>query len=73
MVQGLRAWGRAAVEVWVADVVWVAPRARVEAEWAARLRLGRAETVSVQNAEQRLLMLSDSLVMQKAVLNVERK
>ncbi len=50
MVQGLRAWGRAAVEVWVADVVWVAPRARVEAEWAARLRLGRAETVSARTA-----------------------
>ena len=63
MVQGLRAWGRAAVEVWVADVVWVAPRARVEAEWADRLLQGRVEVASAQNAEQQSLMLQDSLVM----------
>jgi hypothetical protein len=46
---------------------------KVEAEWAGLLQQGREEIVSVQNAEQRLLMLQDSRVMQKAVLNVVRK
>jgi len=46
------------------DVVWAEARARVEAEWVARLQQGRAEVASVRNAEQRLLMLPDSLVMQ---------
>jgi len=45
------------------DVVWVKAKARVKVEWVARLQQGRAEIASVQNAEQRLLMLSDSLVM----------
>ena len=47
------------------DVVWAEAKvkARVEAEWAGRLQQGRAEVAYVQNAEQRLLMLSDSLVM----------
>jgi hypothetical protein len=48
-------------------------RARVEAEWVDRSRRVRAEIVSVQNAERRFLMLPDSLVMQKAVLNAEQK
>jgi len=66
-VQGL------AVRVPAQDVAWVEARARVEAGWADHLQRGRAEVVSVQNVEQRLLMLPDSLVMQKAVLNVEQK
>ena len=53
--------------------VWAKARARVEAEWVDHLRQGRAEIVSVRTVEQRLLMLQDSLVMQKAVLSVERK
>jgi len=44
--------------------VWVEAKARVEAGWAGRLPQGRAEVVSVRAAEQRLLMLRDSLVMQ---------
>lgn len=36
---------------------------RVEAKWADRLQQGRAEVVCVRNAEQRQLMLPDSLVM----------
>ena len=54
-------------------VVWGKVRARVEAEWVGHLQQGRAEIVSVRTAEQRLLMLPDSLVMQKAVRNVVRK
>ena len=38
-------------------------KARVEAGWAGRLPQDRAEVVSVRNAEQRLDMLPDSLVM----------
>ena len=53
--------------------VWVEARPRAEAEWVARLQQDRAEVVSVQNAEQRLGMLLDSLVMQKAVRSVERQ
>ena len=53
--------------------VWGEAKAGVEAEWADHLQQDRAEIVSVQTAEQRLLMLSDSLVTQKAVLNVVRK
>jgi hypothetical protein len=47
------------------DVVWVEARARVrvEAECVDHLLQARAEVVSAQNAEQRLLMLPDSLVM----------
>ena len=45
------------------DVIWDEARARVEAEWADHLQQGRAEIVSVQNVEQRLLILPDSLVM----------
>jgi len=52
--------------------VWAEARARVEAGWAAHLQQGRAEVVSARTAEQQLLMLLDSLVMQRAVLSVER-
>ena len=58
MVQGLRVKGPAQAGV------WVEAKARVEAEWADHLRQGRAVIVSVRTAEQRLLMLPDSLVMQ---------
>jgi len=57
----------------VAAEVWDEGKARVEAEWVDRLPQDRVEIVSVQTAEQRLLMLPDSLVMQKAVLNVEQR
>ena len=53
--------------------VWAKARARVEAEWADHLQQGQAEVVYARTAEQRLLMLPGSLVMQKAVLNVVRK
>ena len=53
--------------------VWDEAKARAEAEWVARLQQDRAEVVSVQNAEQRLGILLDSLVMQKAVRSVERQ
>jgi hypothetical protein len=53
------------------DVEWDEARARVEAEWVDHSRRAREEIVSVRAVEQRLLMLPDSLVMQKAVLNVE--
>ena len=43
--------------------VWVEVRDKVEAGWADHLQRGRAEVVSVQNAEQRLLMLPGILVM----------
>ena len=45
------------------DVIWDEAKARVEAEWAGRLQQGRVEIVSARNAEQRLLILPDSLVM----------
>ena len=45
------------------DAVRDEARARVEAGWVDHLPQGRAEVVSVRNAEQRLLMLPDSLVM----------
>jgi hypothetical protein len=45
----------------------------VEAEWADHLPQGRAEVVYARTAEQRLLMLPGSLVMQKIVQNVVRK
>ena len=57
MVQGL------AVKDPVQDAVWVEARARVEAGWVDHLPQGRAEVVCVRNAEQRLLILPDSLVM----------
>ena len=55
------------------DVVWVEAKAKVEAGWADRLQQVRAVIVYVQTAEQRSFMLLDSLVMQKAVLNVVQK
>jgi len=55
------------------DVVWDEVRVRVEAGWADRLRQGRAEVVSVRSAEQRSLILQDSLVTQRAVRSVEQK
>jgi len=67
MVQGLLA------RVPARAVVWVEAKAKVEAEWVGHLQQGRAEIVSVRTVEQRLLMLPDSLVTQKAVLNVVRK
>jgi len=69
MVQVLLAKGPAQ------DVVWdeAKVRARVEAEWVDRLQQGRAVIASVRNAEQQLLILQDSHVMQRIVLNVERK
>ena len=48
-------------------------RAKVEAEWADHLPQDRAEIVFVRSVEQQRLMLSDSRVMQQAVLNVVRK
>lgn len=54
-------------------VVWAEAADAAEAEWADHLQRGRAEIVYVQAAEQQLLMLQDSLVMQKAVLNVVQK
>ncbi|MCP4610865.1 MAG: hypothetical protein GY845_19320 [Planctomycetes bacterium] len=47
-----------------------ADKDKVEAEWVGHLPQDRVEIVSAQVAEQRLLMLSGSLVMQEAVLNV---
>ncbi len=69
MVQGLPAKVPAQAGVWVE----VKARARVEAEWADHLLQGRAEVVYARTAGRKLLMLQDSLVMQKAVLNVARK
>ena len=57
----------------VRDVVWVEARARVEAEWEDHLQQGRAVIASVRSAEQQLLILQDSLAMQKVVRSVERK
>jgi len=45
---------------------------RVKAEWVAHLQQDRAEVASVQNAEQRLLMLPDSLAIKEIVLSVVR-
>jgi len=67
MVQGLLVKGL------VQAGVWVEARAKAEAEWVDHLQQGRAEVVSVRTAEQRLLMLQDSLAMQRVVLSVERK
>ena len=55
------------------DVVWDEAKVKAEAEWVDRLLEDQAEVVSVQNAEQRSLMLSDSLAIKEAVLNVVRK
>jgi len=55
------------------DPVEVEDEDKVEAEWTDHLQRGRAEIVYVQAAEQQLLMLQDSLVIQKAVLNVVQK
>ena len=54
-------------------VVWAEAKAGVEAGWEGHLQQGQAEIVSVRTAEQRSLILLDSLVIQKAVQNVERK
>jgi len=67
MEQGLRA------RVPAQAGVWVEAKAKVEAGWADRLLQGRAVIAYVRTAEQRLLMLQDSLVMQKVVLSVVRK
>jgi len=55
------------------DVVWAEVRARVEVGWVVHLQQGRAEIVSAQAAEQRLLMLLDSLVIKEAVQSVVQK
>ena len=55
------------------DVVWDEARAKVEAGWADHLQQGRAEIVSVQTAQQRLLMLPDSLVIKEVAQNVDRR
>ena len=65
MVQALAVKGPAQ------DVVW--DKARVKVEWVDRLLEGRAEIASVRNAEQRSLILLDSLAIKEAVLNVVRK
>ena len=67
MVQGLQVRDLARVEV------WVEVKAKAEAGWADHLQQVRAVIAYVRTAGQRLLMLSDSLVMQQAVLNVIQK
>ena len=67
MVQGLPA------RVPAQAGVWVEAKAKVEAGWADHLLQGRAVIAYVRAAEQRPLILPDSLVMQKAVLIVVRK
>jgi len=67
MVQGLPA------KVPAQAGVWAEAKAKVEAEWVDHLLQGRAEVVSVRIAEQQLLILPGSLVMQKAALNVVQK
>jgi hypothetical protein len=57
----------------VQDVVRDLVKAEVEEEWAGLSQQDRVEKVSVQAVERQLLMLQDSLVMQKVVLNVVRK
>ena len=54
-------------------VGWDEARARVEAGWVDHLQQGRAEIVYALAAEQRLLMLQDSLVIKEAVQIVEQK
>ncbi|HIJ72288.1 MAG TPA: hypothetical protein HPP87_13180 [Planctomycetes bacterium] len=53
--------------------VGVEERARVEAGWAARMPLDRAEIASVQAAAQRPYILQGSLVIKEVVLSVVRK
>ena len=67
MVQGLPA------RVPAQAGVWAEAKDKVEAGWADHLQQGRAVIAYVQTAGKRLHMLPDSLVMQKAVLNVVRK
>jgi hypothetical protein len=55
------------------DVVWDEARAKVEAGWADHLQQDRAEIVSVQTAEQRLLMSLDNLAVRRVVLSVEQE
>ena len=66
-VQGLAARVPAQAGVWAED------RAKVEAEWVDHLQQGRVEVVYARTAEQQLLMLPDSPVMQRTVLSVEQK
>ena len=73
MVQVLLVKGPAQAEVWVEVKAKAEAEAEAEAGWADRLQQVRAEIVSAQVAEQGLLMLWDSLVMQQAVLNVVQK
>ena len=54
-------------------VVWAEAADAAEAEWADHLLQARVVIAYVQTAEQQLLMLQDSLVIQKAVLNVVQK
>jgi len=67
MVQGLQAGDPARAEVWVEVKV------KAEAGWADRLQQVRAVIAYVRTAGQWLFMLSDSLAMQQAVLNVVQK
>jgi hypothetical protein len=53
------------------DVVW--DKARVKVEWVDRLLEDQAEIAYARVVEQRSLMLSDSLAIKEAVLNVVRK
>ena len=55
------------------DVVWDKDKARVKVEWVDRLLEDQAEIAYARVVEQRSLMLSDSLAMQRAVLNVVQK
>ena len=54
-------------------VVWAEAADAAEAEWVGHLQQARVVIAYVRTAGQRLLMLSDSLVMQQAVLNVIQK
>jgi len=53
------------------DVVWDEARVKAEAGWAGLLLQVRVEIVCARTVVQQPLMLPGSLVMQKAVLNVE--
>ena len=64
--------GRAAGDAVPAEV-WVEAPDRAEAEWAAHLLRGRAETVYALAAANRSLILPDSLVIKGPALNVVRK
>ena len=55
------------------DVVWDKDKARVKVGWVDRLLEDQAEIAYARVVEQRSLMLSDSLAIKEAVLNVVRK